>query len=200
MVDNYVIILNGRPTAGKDTFVEMVKKYCDMYDYAWVSHISSVNPIKEFLTDKLGWDGNKDDATRKLMADIKKYWDSRDGYTSVSYCVGEILEYINAEAIKKDDKIIFVDIREPYNISKIVKSLNALKDVFNIKTYTVFIDRPQVAVDHGNASDDNVENFVYDAVIFNNGTYGAFEKLAHEFVESLLKGGLDNGTDGNTSN
>lgn len=200
MVDNYVIILNGRPTAGKDTFVGLVKKFCDIFDYAWVSHISSVNPIKEFLTDRLGWDGKKDDATRKLLADIKQYWDSRGGYTSVSYCIDEVLKHINAEATKKDDKIIFVDIREPYNIDKIVNALDALKDVYNIKTYTVFIDRPQVAVDHGNTSDDNVENFVYDAVIFNNSTINEFEKLAHEFVENLFKGGFDDGTDGNTGN
>lgn len=200
MADNYVIILNGRPTAGKDTFVNLVKKFCDTFDYAWVSHISSVNPIREFLMDKLGWDGNKDDATRKLMADIKQYWDSREGYTSVSYCIDEILKWINTEVVKRDDKIIFVDIREGYNIDSTMKILDALKDVYNIKAYTVFIDRPQVAINHGNASDDNVENFVYDAVIFNNGTVGAFEKLAQEFVESLFKGGLENGTDGNTGN
>ena len=61
-----VIIINGTGGSGKDTFVQ----YCSKY--AKVINISSVDKVKEAATILVGWKGEKDEKSRKLLVDLKK--------------------------------------------------------------------------------------------------------------------------------
>ncbi len=61
-----VIIINGMGGSGKDTFVEFCAKH------GAVTNISSVDKVKEAAKILVGWDGAKDEKSRKLLVDLKK--------------------------------------------------------------------------------------------------------------------------------
>ena len=64
-----IIIINGSGRCGKDTFVEYVKKVSNDRVYL----ISTVDKVKE-IAKTMGWDGNKDEKSRKFLSDIKLAW------------------------------------------------------------------------------------------------------------------------------
>ena len=45
-----VVIINGKPQSGKDTFCKYAQGYCDDDESANTLIISSVDPLKEMLT------------------------------------------------------------------------------------------------------------------------------------------------------
>ena len=83
------------------------------------------------------------------------------------------------EAIKKfnssDDEIMFIHIREPEEIQRVV-------DKFSAKT--LLIKREGLKIIDTNSSDANVENYKYDYTIINT-TLENLDKSALEFVQNL---------------
>ena len=61
-----LIIINGPPRAGKDTFVEMCEEAG-----ARCFNLSTINYIKD-LAEELGWDGTKTPKNRKFLSDWMK--------------------------------------------------------------------------------------------------------------------------------
>ena len=78
-----VIIINGTGGSGKDTFV----KFCSKF--AKVTNISSVDKVKEAANILVGWNGEKDEKSRKLLVDLKKlsidYNDAPTNYIKDEY-------------------------------------------------------------------------------------------------------------------
>ena len=60
-----VMVINGAGGVGKDTLCEFAMKHFK------VMNISSITPIKE-LAALAGWDGKKDDKSRKFLSDLKQ--------------------------------------------------------------------------------------------------------------------------------
>ena len=61
-----IVIINGVGGSGKDTFVELCAKHAN------VINISSVDKVKEAAKVLVGWNGEKDEKSRKLLVDLKK--------------------------------------------------------------------------------------------------------------------------------
>ena len=59
-----VIIVNGKPRAGKDTFAQLLNQYENVYK------ISSIDKIKQIAID-CGWSGKKTEKDRKFLSDLK---------------------------------------------------------------------------------------------------------------------------------
>ena len=84
-----VFVINGYPRSGKDTFVTYCKnllreKDIPAYDF------STITPIK-LAARQFGWNGQKDSASRKMLADIKKALTEWNDY-SFNYIIKSILE------------------------------------------------------------------------------------------------------------
>ena len=60
-----VIVINGAGGVGKDTLCDLAAKHFKVYN------VSSITPIKE-IAALCGWDGSKDDRSRKFLADLKQ--------------------------------------------------------------------------------------------------------------------------------
>ena len=60
-----VIVINGAGGVGKDTLCDLAAKHFK------VRNISTITPIKE-LASMCGWDGRKDDKSRKFLSDMKR--------------------------------------------------------------------------------------------------------------------------------
>ncbi len=156
-----IIIINGSGGVGKDTFVEFCEKYCK------VKNISSVDKVKEAARILTGWDGTKDEKSRKLLVDLKQlgieYNDAPFKY---------ILE--SAEEFKKtEEEMMFVHIREIDEIKKVKKAVNAK---------TLLVTNKNVQLITSNESDKNVMNYQYDFYIRNDGTLEDLDSTAKTFI------------------
>lgn len=181
---NFVFIINGHNGAGKDEFVRQFKQACANHGahYA-VDNISTIDPIKEMITIPNLWDGKtKDDAARQLMHDIKEAVDKYNGYTT-KYVVNKTAQFMKdmltdpivcrhegAMGMEDDTEIrtvTFIHCREPEKISKLFNAF--IKSDLEVSVDVILIrrDSDEIAT---NSADQNVENFLYDMYIHNNGT------------------------------
>ncbi len=159
-----IIIINGNGGVGKDSFIEFCK------EYAPTKNISSVDKVKEAAKILAGWNGEKDEKSRKFLSDLK--------ILSIEYNNAP-LKYIKdmAEKFKKSsDQIMFIHIREKEEIKK-------CKDLLNAKT--LLITNKKVKAITTNISDRDIEKFNYDYYINNDGTLEELREKARKFVKKL---------------
>ena len=183
-----VVIINGAPGAGKDSFAKLAQAYCNNYECANVLNLSSVDPIKDVL-EGFGWDGNKDDIARNIISDIKKIWiNAQNGPTT--FMLYNILEWHKQHA--EEDNIIFCHIREPEEIWKLKNILSGMDEI-GIEVMTMFIMRAGNTVDECNTDNirdsDNpklISQFPYDRIIYNDGDLPQLDEKVYEFINELF--------------
>lgn len=159
-----IIIINGSGGAGKDTFVNFCSEFTN------VMNISSVDKVKEAAKVLTGWNGEKDEKSRKLLVDLKRlgieYNDAPLKY------ITEQKEIFN----NSDKSLMFVHIREKEEIDKVKNAVGAK---------TLLIRNDNVKIITSNASDANVLDYNYDYTILNNGTLEDLRKMAEDFVKKI---------------
>lgn len=163
-MDKHIIIINGTGGAGKDTFVN----FCAEEEK--VLNVSTVDKVKEAAKILVGWNGEKDEVSRKLLVDLKQlsiaYNDAPTKY------ILEMAEKFN----ESDDKFMFIHIREAEEIEKTKKLLNAK---------TLLISNPRVKLITSNNSDGQVNQYQYDYYIDNDGTLEELKDKAICFMKEL---------------
>ena len=168
MNEPIIYVLNGSGGCGKDTFVELCRECTDYV----IWHISTITPIKE-AAELLGWQGKKDEKSRKFLSDLKDLCTNAFD-TSCNYIERQIYraEYWDAD-------YVFIDCREPQEIERICKRFNAK---------SIYIDaskrNPIIVSNHADAE---VMNYNYDFYIDNNGTLKDLKEKAKEFMEQEIK-------------
>lgn len=184
-----VVIINGKPQSGKDTFCKYAQGYCDDDESANTLIISSVDPLKEILT-QLGWDGTKTDKIRDMLMDMKQLWvQNQDGPTM--FLFNNILEF--HKACTGEDNIVFVHIREPEEIKKLVNALTGFESM-GIDVISLLVirkggeDTPNQPAETRRSDDETLINsYEYDVTINNDEDLIKLQELAAEFVDKLLE-------------
>ena len=184
-----VVIINGKPQSGKDTFCKYAQGYCDDDESANTLIISSVDPLKEMLT-QLGWDGTKTDKIRDMLMDMKQLWvQNQDGLTM--FLFNNILEF--HKACTGEDNIVFVHIREPEEIKKLVNALTGFESM-GIDVISLLVirkggeDTPNQPAETRRSDDEAlINNYEYDVTINNDEDLIKLQELAAEFVDKLLE-------------
>ena len=184
-----VVIINGKPQSGKDTFCKYAQGYCDDDESANTLIISSVDPLKEILT-QLGWDGTKTDKIRDMLMDMKQLWvQNQDGPTM--FLFNNILEF--HKACTGEDNIVFVHIREPEEIKKLVNALTGFESM-GIDVISLLVirkgeeDTPNQPAETRRSDDEALINsYKYDVTINNDEDLIKLQELAAEFVDKLLE-------------
>lgn len=184
-----VVIINGKPQSGKDTFCKYAQGYCDDDESANTLIISSVDPLKEMLT-QLGWDGTKTDKIRDMLMDMKQLWvQNQDGPTM--FLFNNILEF--HKACTGEDNIVFVHIREPEEIKKLVNALTGFESM-GIDVISLLIirgsgeDTPNQPAETRRSDDEAfINSYEYDVTINNDEDLIKLQELAAEFVDKLLE-------------
>ena len=147
-----VIVINGSGGVGKDTL-------CDFAAECYkVKNISSITPIKQ-IAESCGWDGTKDDKSRKFLSDLKLLCVEYNDYPT-RWALREYESFLDT-----DEEIMFVHIREPEEIAKFVAATNGAARTLLIRGG----ERMNKSC-YGNVSDDGVENYAYDRYFLNDGT------------------------------
>ena len=160
----HIVAINGTGGTGKDEFIKLCSKYTK------VSSISSMEKIK-YVAKILGWSGEKTEKDRKFLADLK---DISTLYNDMPY--DDIKQKIN-EFNVDDNNILFIKLREPKEIKKLVLEYNAK---------TLLIRRKNHKQITSNLADKNVENYDYDYVIENE-SMEKFDESARKFVSEILQ-------------
>lgn len=163
-MEKSIVIINGTGGAGKDTFVS----FCS--EVTGVLNVSTVDKVKEAAKVLVGWNGEKDEVSRKLLVDLKQlsivY---NDAPTKYICSMAEDFE-------NSDNNLMFVHIREAREIEKAKKLLNAK---------TLLITNPRVKLITSNDSDGKVNEYNYDYYIVNDGTLDDLKDKASKFIEEL---------------
>jgi len=174
-----IIIVNGTPQSGKDTFADYIKKICIENNY-YFDNISTVDYIKEIAKNNFSWNGIKDEKGRQLLSDLKN--------ASINYNDGPF-KYVRSLISKKiydkldqDNKFYFIiHCREIPEIKKI-------KDYYQNNCITVFIDRPFIETENTCYCDkkENLQNYNYDYKIENTKDLKSFYNEIEVFVRKYL--------------
>ena len=91
--------------------------------------------------------------------------------------VSELKIFAEEERSHKYETIVFIDSREPMEIARFSRELNA---------ESILITRPDLHVEaQSNSSDANVFNYDYDYIISNDGTVAEWEEKAELFLKTI---------------
>lgn len=158
----HIIVINGTGGCGKDTFVDFVAKYKKVFNF------SSIDKVKE-LALAAGWDGEKTEKARKFLADLKQLT------TEFNDMAFKSIENAIEEFDDSENEIMFIHIREPEEIDRIVQKYNAK---------ALLIKRIGQKNILSNSSDADVNNYDYHFIIENK-TLEELEKQAIHFIDEL---------------
>ena len=163
-----VLVINGAGGVGKDTLCDISEKHFK------IRNISTITPIKE-LAKMCGWDGSKDDRSRKFLADMKQLTVAYNDFPT-NWAINIFREFM-----KNDEQILFVHIREPEEIAKFVKATEGFA-----KALLVRGGERMKKSHYGNAADDCVENYKYDYYFLNDKTLDEAEREFVKLLASIL--------------
>lgn len=168
-----IYVINGAPGSGKSTFCEKVK---EIVGKNWGFELSTVDLVKEVARD-LGWNGEKNLKNRKFLSDLKDLltnWDDIPFKHTVNN-VRLIKDDFDRYGIDSSEAAIFINCREPNEIERLCKELNA-------KSILIRRDSAEKTT-VSNHADANVLKYKYDIEITNNGDLRDLAFLALDFVE-----------------
>lgn len=126
----------------------------------------------------MGWNGDKDNQSRKYLSDLKDmatYW-SDIPYQDVLKRTQDFNDMLTEYGVEQNG-FVFIHCREPNEISRI-------KNNFPFQVLTVLIRREGYN-SYGNHADDEVENYNYDFTFNNEGTIGDLEETAFKFYQDI---------------
>lgn len=140
---------------------------------------STIDFVKD-IAHKCGWDGTKTLKNRKFLSDLKDLlteWEDIP-FKKTLLAVDLIESHWERYDVLSDENIIFIDCREPQEIERLCKKLNAK---------SILIRRAaNEKIETSNHADRDILRYNYDIVIDNNGTMTDLENRAQEFIEKDL--------------
>ena len=159
-----VLVTNGLPRSGKDTFASFVGAYIPTIKY---SCIDEIKKMAKFT----GWDGEKNPTSRRYLAELKRLTTEFNDFPFKC-----LRRKFNEFMMTREDSVLIFDIREPAEIERAKKEFGAV---------SVLIVNNRCEK-QGNYADDGVMDAKYDYVIFNNGTLFEFQREAYIFVQTNI--------------
>lgn len=163
-----IIIINGQGGSGKDTFIKLCAKNSDKS----VCSFSSISPYNE-VAKMLGWNGVKDEVSRKFLSDLKYISSEYNNYPNkyLLYSVNRAPE----------DSICFLHIREPEQIENCIEMFE--REGYN--PITLLLIRYAEPKEFGNVSDDFVFDYEYDYIISNDKDLNKLEDKSVNFMKRI---------------
>lgn len=173
-----IFIVNGLPGSGKTSFEVLVKQEAFKWNIL-VEMYSTIDFVKD-IAQKCGWDGTKTPKNRKFLSDLKDLlteWEDVPFYKTLME-VENIEYHWEQYDLYRETNVIFIDCREPAEIARLCKALNAK----SILIKREMSDNLEIL----NHADRDVFNYNYDIIIDNNGSLEDLQQQAIKFIEKDL--------------
>jgi hypothetical protein len=154
-----IIIINGYPNAGKDTFVRQFTDYVFVNFFQKCIEYSSIECVIELLNNSSSLKSqSKTPEYRTLLSEVGRALEKYNGFRT-EHCI----EYVKNITIRNSD-FLWIHMREGNLIEKL---RNKIHDKYGISlaVVTIFLKSERGITDIPNDSDKNVENFKYDIYI-----------------------------------
>ena len=197
---NVVVLIGGKGTSGKSTFISYVQGILGANKCQEFSTIDPVKEIVEFMRSleeaaimaSLGLSQyqyhldpsplakeiiEKTDKYRSLLHDIKMIWcDVDDGPNVITF--GKVQHFFT-----NNGEIAFVNCREPEQFTHIIDTLSKSKPEWTIVTLNIIRDGAGDTIT--NQGDQDTNNFKYDMTINNDGTLEDLKNKAKAFADKF---------------
>lgn len=178
-----VVIINGAPQSGKDTFVQLFERLANIP----VDSINAAQRVKSVMK-QIGWDGEtKDEETRNLMALMQDYAIKHGDIPTV-----DAIERVNeVYRHNHNDCIAFVHIRKKSEIDKFIRCLRVDWDISHyngkLRVVKLLVRRCglNIACNNHDMEAAKADDCDYDKVIHNDSTIDDLQKQAAEFINYL---------------
>jgi hypothetical protein len=173
-----VIVVNGYPRSGKDTFCKFGEEKYDCVNY------STVDTVK-LLATIMGWDGTKTPENRAMLSALKDFtteWFDMT-YVEMTDLIKNAVMYEESNNDHVD--FIFLHIREKKEIERI-RDWCVENDV---DCKLVCIEKDSVVEEQSNHADANIHHIKYDTYLKNYGTLEEFKDITLNYLDSLVKTG-----------
>jgi hypothetical protein len=174
-----LVVVNGRPRAGKDTAVEyMMGALNDLDILSWA--MSSIDPVRDLLAPVTSF-SVKDEADRRLLAEV-----GRSVETHSSWRTAKVVEFARRsfELAEISDAVVFVHMREPDLIAKLRSMLGVI--VPDATLLTLFVDKLDAVAVTSNPADAAVETMTYNLRLANAGDLGDLRRAATSMAAELF--------------
>lgn len=160
-----IFITNGMARSGKDTFAKFLGEHVPVMKY------SSIDRVKK-IAEMCGWFGGKTERDRKFLSDLKNLTSQ---YNDMPF---DMIKF-KVQKFREDTEyaVLLIDIREPAEIDRAKKAFGA---------ETILIHNINVPIISSNDADANVFNYVYDHMVYNNGTLEEFKEEVRKFAVEVL--------------
>ena len=167
----HVIIVNGKPRAGKDTLIALMREMvpCASHEF------SSIDPVRRMLNKHVDL-SRKTEADRKLLATVGDAMEAHSGFRTAA-CLDEVSLFFMARRAG----LFFCHIREPHHIATLSRAWR----LQGIKVTTVLLRSIRAEDVQSNPADAGVEKMRYDRTIENNGTLVDLRDAARAFLVDL---------------
>jgi hypothetical protein len=182
-----LVLVNGRPRVGKDTFVEYATSYIRRR-FNWPTDVySSIDPVREALKAINVDVSAKDAKDRDLLSEMGAALEKHCGFRSFrTMQVIQSTFFANGTA--------FVYVREAYMMDKIEQQIHKaamaglLPHVLVSKLWVTRMRATDLPQPTNHSDDIDGTEVEYDWQVVNNGTLDDLRELAIRFVDALLSG------------
>lgn len=172
-----VLCISAKAQHGKDTAAGLIKDYLEAKgNRVLITHYADL--VKFVCTKFFDWDGQKDEKGRTLLQYVgtdvissqqPAYW--------VDFII-DILKFFNSEW----DYVLIPDCRYPVEVER-------MKEEF--ETYLLRVERPNFEScltdkQKKHISETSMDNYTFDAVLYNDSTLEAFKEKTNWFVDNFL--------------
>lgn len=172
-----VLCISAKAQHGKDTAAGLIKEYLESKgNRVLITHYADL--VKFVCTKFFGWDGKKDEKGRTLLQYVgtdvissqqPAYW--------VDFVI-DILKFFSTEW----DYVLIPDCRYPVEVER-------MKEEF--ETCILRVERPNfesclTEKQKKHISETSMDNYTFDAVLYNESTLEAFKEKAVWFTDNFL--------------
>lgn len=171
-----VIVINGKPRAGKDTAVMFMRahlKHLGILSAAF----SSIDPIKELLAPAVDLSA-KTDADRKLLSVVGDALQEHSEFRT-KRAIYEISDFFRLVG----NGVFFLHMREPLLIAKMKSECEGQ----GVTLLSILLKSDLARDVTNNSSDAGVETGVYDRVCTNNSDLQSFSQECLYLVKDILQ-------------
>jgi hypothetical protein len=170
-----VLVINGRPGAGKDALTFMLMQRCVELGVA-CKYYSSIAPVKSMLEES-GIDvSNKTPADRDLLAEIKAALEKHG-----NWCTKSVLSEYRKQYLENEDRasLLITHVREPANIEYINRQVGCV---------SMWLMRPGLAESGAtNAADrTNAAEYDYQLLVKNDGSLEDLEEQSAQILQNVF--------------